>query len=133
VKAHKSPVFLTLDEVLALHADQIQRYGGSPGVRDIGLLESALAAPRATFDGQLLHGSLPEMAAAYLFHLAKNHPFVDGNKRTGLAAAIAFLGLNGLWLEADPGELGEQVLRVAEGVESKSELAEFIRRSVGPA
>ncbi|HYQ81440.1 MAG TPA: Fic family protein, partial [Anaeromyxobacteraceae bacterium] len=76
----RKPAFLTLDEVLALHADQIGRYGGSPGLRDLGLLESALAAPRATFGGEHLHGSLPEMAAAYLFHLVRNHPFVDGNK-----------------------------------------------------
>jgi death-on-curing protein len=132
VKGRKRLAFLTLDEVLALHADQIDRYGGSTGVRDLGLLESALAAPRATFGGEYLHGTLPEMAAAYLFHLARNHPFVDGNKRAGVAVAIAFLGLNGLWLEADPEELGDQVLRVAEGAMPKSELAEFIRRNVVP-
>jgi death-on-curing protein len=132
VTAKTQPVFLTLDEVLALHADQIDRYGGSAGVREIGLLESALAAPRATFGGEYLHDSLPEMAAAYLFHLSRNHPFLDGNKRAGLAAAIAFLGLNGLWLDADPEELADQVLRVAEGTMPKSELAEYIRRRVVP-
>ena len=124
------PVFLTLDEVLALHADQIVRYGGRPGLRDLGLLESALGTPRATFGRGYLHPSLPEMAAAYLFHLAGNHPFVDGNKRVGLAAAIAFLGLDGLWLEADPDELAELVLRTAQGEASKAELAEFIRERV---
>jgi len=132
VTARTRPVFLTLDEVLALHADQIDRYGGSTGVRDIALLESALATPRATFAGEYLHGSLPEMAAAYLFHLSRNHPFLDGNKRAGLAAAIAFLGLNGLWLDANPKELADQVLRVAEGSMPKSELAEYIRRRVVP-
>jgi len=132
VTAKTQPVFLTLDEVLALHADQIDRYGGSAGVREIGLLESALAAPRATFGGEYLHDSLPEMAAAYLFHLSRNHPFLDGNKRAGLAAAIAFLGLNGLWLDDDPEELADQVLRVAEGTMPKSELAEYIRRRVVP-
>lgn len=71
----RDPAFLTLDEVLALHADQIERYGGSGGLRDLGLLESAVAAPRATFGGALLHPTLPEMAAAYLFHLVQNHPF----------------------------------------------------------
>ncbi|HVP60991.1 MAG TPA: type II toxin-antitoxin system death-on-curing family toxin [Myxococcaceae bacterium] len=121
------PIFLTLDEVLALHADQIARYGGRPGLRDLGLLESALAMPRATFGRLYLHPSLPEMAAAYLFHLAGNHPFLDGNKRVGLAAAIAFLGLNGLWLEADPDELAELVLRTARGEAGKAEVAEFIR------
>ncbi|HET7752863.1 MAG TPA: type II toxin-antitoxin system death-on-curing family toxin [Anaeromyxobacteraceae bacterium] len=128
----RRPTFLTLDEVLALHADQVERYGGSIGVRDLGLLQSALAAPRATFGQEFLHGSLPEMAAAYLFHIARNHPFVDGNKRTSLAAAIAFLGLNGLWLEMDPEELGDVVLRVVEGAMTKAELAEAIRRHVGP-
>lgn len=124
------PAFLTLDEVLALHADQLARYGGRPGLRELGLLESALATPRATFGRGYLHPSLPEMAAAYLFHLVGNHPFVDGNKRVGLAAAIAFLGLNGLWLEADPDELAELVLRIARGEARKAEVAEFIRARV---
>ena len=124
------PVFLTLDEVLAIHADQIARYGGRSGIRDLGLLVSALAMPRTTFDRVHLHPSLPEMAAAYLFHLAGNHPFVDGNKRVGLAVAIAFLGLNGLWLEADPDQLADMVLRSARGEASKAEVAEFIRERV---
>ncbi len=124
------PVFLTLDEVLAIHADQIAHYGGRPGLRDSGLLQSALAMPRTTFGRVYLHPSLPEMAAAYLFHLAGNHPFVDGNKRVGLAAALAFLGLNGLWLEADPDELAELVLRTARGEASKAEVGEFIRKRV---
>jgi death-on-curing protein len=126
------PTFLTLDEVLALHADQVTRYGGDPGVRDVGLLESALATPRAGFGREFLHGSLPEMAAAYLFHLVGNHPFIDGNKRTGLAAALAFLGLNGIWLEADPDQLAEFVLRVAQGEATRAEAAEFIRAHAVP-
>jgi len=130
VKRRLSPTFLTLDEVLALHADQIARYGGEPGLRDLGLLESALATPRATYGKGFLHGSLPEMAAAYLYHLAGNHPFLDGNKRVGLAAAIAFLGLNGLWLEVEPDELAELVLRVARGEATKAEVGEFLRRRV---
>ncbi len=127
-----SVVFLTLDEVLALHADQIARYGGRPGVRDIGLLESALATPKATFGGQFLHGEIFEMAAAYLFHLVQNHPFVDGNKRTGLMAMLAFLGLNGRRLEADPAELGELVQGVAAGRLSKAEIAVFVRCNTRP-
>jgi death-on-curing protein len=130
VTPRRKPEFLSLDEVLALHAEQVERYGGAHGLRDLGLLESALAAPQAPFEREYLHGSPPEMAAAYLFHLVRNHPFVDGNKRAGLAAAIAFLGLNGLWLDADPGDLAEQVLGVARGTSTKSELAEFIRGSV---
>lgn len=126
------PSFLTLDEVLALHADQIERYGGTLGVRDVGLLESALGAPAATFGGGFLHPSPPEMAAAHLFHLVKNHPFVDGNKRAGLATAIAFLGLNDLWLEADPDELADLVLAVAEGKADKAGFAVFMRDHVEP-
>lgn len=123
----RDPAFLTLDEVLALHADQIERYGGARGIRDVGLLESALAAPSATFGGGYLHPTLPEMASAYLFHLVKNHPFVDGNKRVGLAAAIAFLGLNDRWLEADPDALAGLVLAVAEGEAGKAEAAVFVK------
>jgi death-on-curing protein len=129
----REPAFLTLDEALALHADQIGRYGGSPGVRDLGLLESALGAPRATFGGNLLHATETEIAAAYLFHLVRNHPFVDGNKRTALAAAIAFLGLNDLWLEAEEDELVSLVVGVASGAIGKPEVAVFLRRHVVPA
>lgn len=95
-------VFLALDEVLAMHADLIERHGGHPGIRDVGLLESALAAPTATFGGHFLHGTPAEMAAAYLHGLVRNHPFVDGNKRAGLMAAFAFLGLNGFQFDPDP-------------------------------
>ena len=125
----REPAFLTIDEVLALHADLVRRYGGSPRVRDLRLLESALATPRATFDGAFLHGSLAEMAAAYLFHLVRNHPFVDGNKRTGLMAAIAFLGLNDLELDAAAAELYELVLGVAAGSVDKAEVAVFIKKN----
>jgi len=120
--------FLTLDEVLSLHADQIARYGGSALVRDVGRLESALAMPAATFGGELLHASLDEQAAAYLFHFVKNHPFVDGNKRTGLVALLAFLGLNGRRLEAPDDELTDLVLGVAEGRVTKADVAVFGRR-----
>ena len=123
----KAPAFLELDDVLALHADQVRRYGGTGGIRDLGLLQSALAMPQASFDRQFLHGSLHEMAAAYLFHLVQNHPFLDGNKRIGLAAAIAFLGLNDLWLECGEEELADFVLRVARGELQKPDVAVFIR------
>lgn len=124
--------FLTLDEVLALHADRVERYGGRPGVRDIGLLQSALGVPRATFEGKLLHGSLHELAAAYLFHLVRDHPFVDGNKRAGLAALLAFLGLNSHWLAADARELEKVVRGVAAGKTTKAEVAVFIQRHMRP-
>ena len=88
-------VFLTLDEVLAIHAQQIRDYGGMGGVRDLGGLQSAVAMPEQTFGGTYVHGDCWEMAAAYLFHLCKNHPFVDGNKRVALATALIFLDMNG--------------------------------------
>ena len=88
------PVFLSLDEVLEIHEQQIERYGGSSGLRDAGALESAVATPQATFGREFLHTSIPAMAAAYLFHLCQNHAFIDGNKRVGANAAIAFLLMN---------------------------------------
>ena len=89
------PFFLTAEEVLAFHADQIREFGGSEGIRDEGGLDSAVAQAKATFDGEYLHKGVFEMAAAYAFHIAENQPFLDGSKRTALNAAIAFLGLNG--------------------------------------
>lgn len=124
---NRTPSFLTQDEVLALHTDQVTRYGGTSGVRDAGLLQSALAMPEATYQGQFLHPDRFEMAAAYLFHLVKNHPFLDGNKRIGLMTTIAFLGLNGLTLIAEPGELYELVIGVASGQVDKGEAAAFFK------
>ncbi len=120
--------FLALEEVLALHAEQIRRFGGAPGLRDSALLASALAMPRATFGGEPLHATPWEAAAAYLFHLARNHPFVDGNKRTALAAALVFLGLNGFTVEAGDDAVTGLVVGVASGAVSKSEVAVFLQR-----
>ncbi len=120
------PTFLTLDEVIGLHAACIERFGGSLGLRDSGLLVSALAMPEATFGGEDLHTTLHEKAAAYLFHLTQNHPFVDGNKRVGLAVCLAFLRLNGVGIEATEDELVEVVLGVASGFWSKSSVAVFL-------
>ncbi len=121
------PDFLTLDEVLGIHADQIRRYGGTSGLRDLGLLQSALSMPQTTFDDEFLHGTLFEMAAAYLFHLARNHPFIDGNKRTALMCALVFLGLNGHRLVANPDALYRLVDGVASGDVDKSDVSVFFR------
>jgi death on curing protein len=126
-----SATFLTLDEVLAIHGHQIARYGGSPGIRDRGLLESALAMPEATFRGEYLHGTLAEQAAAYLFHLAKSHPFVDGNKRVALACALVFLRLNGVRVRASDDELVGLVLTVIAGDASKADVAVFFGTHAG--
>lgn len=124
------PDFLGLAEVLYIHADQVERYGGDPSIRDAGMLESALATPRATFGGEFLHRDLHEMAAAYLYHIVQSHPFVDGNKRTGTATALVFLELNGVTIDADEDALVELVLDVAQGRADKARIAEFFRTNV---
>ena len=111
----KSPTFLTLAEAVEIHKDQIKRYGGSKGIRDLHLLQSALAQPEASFSGEWLHGDLFEMASAYAFHIAENQPFFDGNKRTGLASALVFLELNGVSV-VDP---KQKLLRVMLGIAKK--------------
>lgn len=116
------PLFLSLDEVLEIHEQQIDRYGGAPGLRDAAALESSVATPQATFGGAFLHPSIPAMAAAYLFHLCRNHAFIDGNKRVGTNAAITFLLMNG-WLPTfDQEELADLVLSVASAELTKPEL-----------
>jgi death on curing protein len=121
------PLFLTLEEVREIHADQIERYGGSPGIRDPSLLQSAIAMPAAGFAEQYLHTDLFEMAAAYLFHLVKNHPFVDGNKRVAAVSALVFLELNRVDVRVPNDTLVEIVLAVAEGKTGKAQVAEFFR------
>ena len=127
------PTFLTLDEIVAIHRDQIARYGGSEGVRDWGLLQSAVATPAASFGGRFLHPDLCEMEAAYLFHLVQNHPFIDGNKRVGTVAAYVFLALNNLTVTAGNDAYAELVLSVARGETPKSAVAEFFRANTTPA
>src|SRR5690606_17233104 len=119
-------------EVLAIHRDQIERYGGSPSLRDMGLLLSAIAMPAAGFGGVYAHSDLFEMAAAYLFHLAANHPFVDGNKRVAGAAADVFLNLNGLLLTASEDEFEQLVRSVATSGATKQDVAAFFREHCIP-
>ena len=120
-------LFLDLDHVLQIHRSLIERYGGIPGLRDVGLLQSAIAMPQASFGGEFLHKGLFEMAAAYLYHIVQNHPFLDGNKRTGAAVAIVFLAINGVDLQDDEEGLVGLTLAVAEGKASKQEIAGFLR------
>jgi len=127
------PLFLTLDEVLEIHAQQIEIYGGAEGIRDPAGLESAVAIPAATFGGELLHSSIPAMAAAYLFHLCQNHPFVDGNKRSGANAAITFLLMNDWEPEFTADELAGLVLEVASGTVSKAALTKVFEERCRPA
>lgn len=130
--------FLTLHEVLEIHANQIQLYGGSEGIRDQGLLEAALAQPESTFGGEYLHKDIFEIAAAYLYHLVQDHPFIDGNKRVGATSAVVFLSINGYELNADldkPDSKSKQtefqkfVLGVASSEIKKSEIARFFEEN----
>lgn len=127
------PTFLTLDEITEIHRDQIARYGGSEGIRDFGLLKSAVAIPAAGFGGQFLHADLCEMAAAYLFHIVQNHPFIDGNKRVGAVAAYVFLAMNNMQLTAKQSAYADLVLSVACSETPKSAVAEFFRSNTAPA
>src|ERR1700679_1535377 len=120
-----SPIFLTLAEVINIHSNQIELYGGPNGVRDFGLLQSALAQPEASFASQWLHEDIFLMAAAYAFHICQNHPFFDGNKRTALASALVFLELNDISLDDPKGKLLEAMLNIAQGILSKSQLAKI--------
>ena len=120
-------IFLDLDEVVEIHRDQVQRYGGLHRVRDAGLLESAVTMPCAMFGGLYMHRDLFEMAAAYLYHIVKNHPFYDGNKRTGAVAAIIFLELNGIELEAEETAFEDLIRQVAEGTAGKARVAAFLK------
>ena len=122
------PIFLTLAEVFEVHVDQIRRYGGEEGLRDLGLLESALAQPEASFAGEWLHKDIYEMAAAYAYHLCQNHPFVDGNKRVALACALVFLEINGVSLTDPKGFLKTAMLSIASGKMNKQGFVALLRK-----
>ena len=126
------PLFLTISEVLDIHRDQIERYGGTQGLRDIGLSSSAIAQPAASFGGKFLHPDIYTMAAAYLFHIVQNHPFIDGNKRTGAVATAVFHAVNDIDFDADESEFESVVLAVAEGKMGKAQIADFIRLNSNP-
>ncbi len=106
---------LTVEIVREIHAETIARFGGSDGLRDTALLESAVAAPQASFGGKSPYNDLVEVAAAYLYYLCRNHPFVDGNKRAALGSCVVFLRLNGIEPGPDGPEWEELVLGIATG------------------
>jgi death-on-curing protein len=119
--------YLTPEQVLFIHSRLVTETGGSHGVRDLGLLESAVARPRATFDGKELYPDLFTKAAALMDSLINNHPFVDGNERTGITAAGLFLRINGWKLTATLDELETCTLRVATVGMKVAELALWLR------
>lgn len=124
------PRWLTKDVALALHDESIARFGGSPGVRDEGLLESALERPRNLYAyGNEIH--VPRLAASYGFGLARNHPFVDGNKRTALLAIAVFTAINGLRFDPDQADEVRTITALAAGEVSEEALTEWIEANTG--
>lgn len=123
----KHVTFLTLVEVIDIHADQISRYGGAEGLRDINLLSSAIAMPYSSFSRKFLHTTLIDMAAAYAFHISQNHPFIDGNKRTALASALLFLELNGITISDPSAKLYGAMISLASGKLEKAALARLLK------
>lgn len=123
------PTFLTLDQVLGIHARSLHEHGGSEGIRDLGLIESALAAAQNTFF--YANGDLFDMAASYAFHLAESQAFIDGNKRTGIASALVFLALNGVYTQPPQWALYLAMIDVAEKQMTKADLADIFRSSAG--
>ncbi|MEO7274425.1 MAG: type II toxin-antitoxin system death-on-curing family toxin [Vicinamibacterales bacterium] len=125
--------FLTLGEVVELHQRLLAQSGGGSGLRDLGLLESALAQPRASFDGADLHPTVVDKAAALGFALIANHPFIDGNKRIGHAAMEVFLVLNGLEIEASVDDQERVILAAASGDLDRAGLSLRLKNHVSEA
>ena len=128
----KEPRWLSITIVLAIHADQVRDHGGRPGVRDDGLLESALDRPRNRYHYEP-ETDLAALAAAYGFGIAKNHPFIDGNKRVAFQAMYVFLGVNGREITADEQAVVRLVLDLAAGQLSEEQLAAWIRENTAPS
>jgi death-on-curing protein len=125
------PIWIDLEVVLAIHDEQLAEHGGQAGVRDRGLLESALARPRNQFEyGE---ASLARLAAAYAFGISRNHPFLDGNKRTSLVVAELFLELNGLELAASNAMCVGTFLNLAAGELTEDDLARWVTENSRPA
>ncbi len=122
--------FLSIDQVISLHELSINNFGGKPGIRDFKLLDSAITLPFSAFGGSFLHKDIYEMAAAYIFHLIKDHPFFDGNKRVGVLSMIVFLELNGYLISFTNDELAELGLSVASSKINKKEIVEKLKLKI---
>jgi death-on-curing protein len=120
--------FLTLSEVLLILEDQIKNYGGKYGIMDINLLSSAIYMPESSFDGHYLHETIPAMAAAYVYHICQNHPFIDGNKRVALASSLVFLDINDYEFTCDDETLFNKIMDVAKSEIKKEELIKFYEK-----
>ncbi len=119
---------LTVEMVREIHGEAIARFGGTQGVRDVALLESAVAAPQATAGGKSPYKNMADVAAAYLFYLCRNHPFLDGNKRTALGACIVFLRLNGIEPKPDGQEWEDLTLAIAASALGREETTAALKR-----
>lgn len=126
----QTPEFLEIADILDIHQILIEQFGGMSGIRDEGLLESALSQPKATFFSELLHPTIYKQAAAYLYHITKNHPFLDGNKRTAYGAMEAFLRLNGYNLDLSNEEAYNMVMQVAQSKIFKEDLSSFLEQHI---
>lgn len=127
----KEIVFLSVEDVVVIHASAIEHEGGMDGIRDHGLFDAAVAMPRQQFGGAYLHKGVAAMASAYLFHLAQNQPCVDGNKRAAVMAAVVFLDNNGIELTVSPKDLETVTRRVAAGNMPKEELVRWMQKQIG--
>ena len=123
-------LFLELSDVLKIHEQQLEAFGGIHGIRDVGLLESAVATPQATFGGEYLHNDLFEMSAAYAFHISENQPFLDGNKRTALTSALVFLDINGFIVIDQEMKLYQALIDIANKKIDKYDLAFLLKELV---
>ena len=123
-------VYLNVPDVLEIHECVIRETGGGTGIRDSGLLESAVAQPQASFGGVELYSTIEQKAAAYCFSIVMNHPFVDGNKRTGFVAADTFLRLNGYFLKVDQKSGEETILELASGRMPKGQIAKWFADNI---
>jgi death-on-curing protein len=121
-------LYLSIEQILEIHAYQIRRFGGSTGLRDCGALEAAVARPQMTFGGEDLYPEIPAKAAALMHSLVMNHPFVDGNKRVGTHAALLFIRANEMEPEITPAELTEVTLSLARGELSAEALTIWLRQ-----
>ncbi len=121
------PNFLTVEEVLTIHDEQITEYGGIHGLRDSGLLESAVMMSQASFGGEYLHRDLFEMSAAYAYHISENQPFLDGNKRTALVSALVFLDINGIQILDEKMRLYNAMIAIANKKFGKTDLADLLK------
>lgn len=126
----KDYTFLDFDRIVQLNRLAVKTFGGSDGVRDKGLIESAIYQPQASIGEQYLHETIYQMAAAYYYHISESQGFSDGNKRTGFLALFAFLKLNGCDLTIPDDYLWPFLLEVASGTKSKGELANFLTENV---